>query len=76
MKKTFITDAKSGFGEACTHKFAEQGHDLILNGRPTERFSTLTDALEKKSNIAEYQIPFDVLDKHTVTRSINLLSAE
>ena len=76
MKKTFITGATSGFGEACAHKFAAQGHDLILNGRRTERLSTLTDSLVKKYNIAVYQLPFDVRDKHTVTESINALPDE
>jgi 3-hydroxy acid dehydrogenase / malonic semialdehyde reductase len=59
-KIVFITGATSGFGKASAYKFAENGHDLIINGRRTDRLQTLADDLEKKYNVAVLQLPFDV----------------
>src|SRR5216110_1780510 len=62
-KIVFITGATAGFGEACAKKFAANGYDLIINGRRTERLESLADNLEKKYNIAVFQLPFDVRDE-------------
>jgi NADP-dependent 3-hydroxy acid dehydrogenase YdfG len=59
-KIVFITGATSGFGKASAYKFAENGYDLIINGRRTDRLQTLADDLEKKYNVAVLQLPFDV----------------
>jgi NADP-dependent 3-hydroxy acid dehydrogenase YdfG len=76
QKIVFITGATAGFGEACAYKFAEQGYDLILNGRRADRLQTLADALETKYNVAIYQLPFDVRDKEKVSSSIESLPLE
>ncbi|XCI74662.1 MAG: hypothetical protein ABI045_04465 [Flavobacteriales bacterium] len=36
-KKTFITVATSGIGEACAKHFAQGGYDMILSGRREDR---------------------------------------
>jgi 3-hydroxy acid dehydrogenase / malonic semialdehyde reductase len=36
-KIVFITGATAGFGEACAYKFAENGYNIILNGRRFDR---------------------------------------
>lgn len=72
----FITGATAGFGEACAYKFAEQGYDLILNGRRTDRLQTLADDLEKKYNIAVLQLPFDVQEEKAVFQSIQNIPAD
>jgi NADP-dependent 3-hydroxy acid dehydrogenase YdfG len=70
-KIVFITGATSGFGEACAYKFAAHSYDLIINGRRTDRLQMLADALEKKYNVAVYQLPFDVQQEKEVFDSIN-----
>lgn len=77
MKKiVFITGATAGFGEACAHKFAANGYDVIINGRRKERLHTLANALEKKYNIAVFQLAFDVQDEKAVTEAIAQLPVE
>lgn len=75
-KIVFITGATAGFGEACAYKFAENGYDLILNGRRAERLQILADTLETKYNVAVYQLPFDVQDKEQVFAAIEGLPLE
>lgn len=77
MKKiVFITGATAGFGEACAYKFAANGYDVIINGRRKERLHTLANALEKKYNIAVFQLAFDVQDEKAVTEAIAQLPVE
>lgn len=73
---TFITGATAGFGEACAWKFAQHGHDLILNGRRREKLQALADALENKYNVAVLQAPFDVRDRKAVEQGMNEIPAE
>lgn len=72
----FITGATAGFGKACAEKFAANGYDLILNGRRVERLQELADSLERKYNVAVYQLPFDVQDQQAVMTSIDNLPEE
>src|SRR5690349_15526000 len=69
----FITGATAGFGEACAWKFASHGYDVIINGRRTDRLQKLADELERKFNIAVYQLPFDVQNEKEVNDSITSL---
>jgi 3-hydroxy acid dehydrogenase/malonic semialdehyde reductase len=75
-KIVFITGATSGFGKACAEKFAAHGYDLILNGRREDRLQELADALEKKYNVAVFQLPFDVRQEKKVFASIEALPEE
>jgi 3-hydroxy acid dehydrogenase/malonic semialdehyde reductase len=75
-KIVFITGATAGFGEACAYKFAANGYDVIINGRRKERLHTLANALEKKFNIAVFQLAFDVQDEKAVTEAIAQLPVE
>jgi 3-hydroxy acid dehydrogenase/malonic semialdehyde reductase len=72
----FITGATSGFGEAAAKKFASHGHDLILNGRRTDRLQSLAADLERKYNIAVLQLPFDVQDQQAVFAAIGSLDEQ
>lgn len=69
-KIIFITGATSGFGKASAYKFAENGYDLIINGRRTDRLQNLADEIEKKYNVAVLQLPFDVQIEKDVFESI------
>jgi 3-hydroxy acid dehydrogenase/malonic semialdehyde reductase len=75
-KIVFITGATAGFGKACAEKFAANGYDLILNGRRAERLDELANSLEKRYNVAVYELPFDVRDQATVFKAIGELPAE
>jgi 3-hydroxy acid dehydrogenase / malonic semialdehyde reductase len=75
-KIVFITGATSGFGEACAHVFAQNGFNLIINGRRTERLETLKNKIEEKYSVACYPAPFDVRDQKKVFDTINNLPAE
>jgi NADP-dependent 3-hydroxy acid dehydrogenase YdfG len=72
-KIIFITGATSGFGKASALKFAENGYDLIINGRRTDRLQSLADEIEKKYNAAVLQLPFDVQVEKDVFESINTI---
>ena len=73
MKTVFITGATSGFGEAAAYKFAQNGCNLILNGRRTERLENLKQLLEKKYSISCYLLPFDVQNKEETFLAIAAL---
>lgn len=74
MKKiVFITGATSGFGEACAYKFAQNGYDLILNGRRVERLEKLKKNLEEEYAASCYLLPMDVQNQQAVFDSINQL---
>ncbi|HEY0732172.1 MAG TPA: SDR family NAD(P)-dependent oxidoreductase [Chitinophagaceae bacterium] len=71
MKKiVFITGATSGIGEACARKFAEQGYDLILNGRRSNRLIKLQKLLAEKYNAESIILQFDVRNREEVFKSI------
>lgn len=77
MNKTvLITGATAGFGEACAYKFAQNGYNLILNGRRLERLEQLKQKLETEYRISCYLLPFDVQDQKSVFESINNLPSE
>ena len=77
MKKiAFITGATSGFGAACARKFSENGFDVIINGRRTQRLESLKQELEGNTGAQVYIAAFDVQDRENVLRSINNLPAE
>ena len=75
-KIVFITGATSGFGEACAHVFAQNGCNLIINGRRTERLEKLKKQIEEKYSVACQSAPFDVRDQKKVFDTINNLPAE
>jgi NADP-dependent 3-hydroxy acid dehydrogenase YdfG len=62
MKKcTLITGASSGFGEACAHRFAAAGHDLVLCARRMQRLQALASSLPADVNVHVQQL--DVTDR-------------
>jgi 3-hydroxy acid dehydrogenase / malonic semialdehyde reductase len=75
-KLALITGATAGFGEACAYKFAENGYNLILNGRRIERLNSLKDKLQKLFKVNIYLLPFDVRNKEQVLSSLEKLPQE
>jgi len=75
-KIVLITGATAGFGEACAYKFAENGYNLILNGRRNERLEILKEKLQKLFNINIHLLPFDVRNKEQVFTSLEQVPQE
>ena len=47
MKKTvLVTGATSGIGEACAHRFAQGGYNVIITGRRVQLLAELRKKLE------------------------------
>lgn len=60
MKYTLITGASSGIGNAMAHKFASEGHNLIVNARRTELLEELKQELEEKYPVQVIVKPADL----------------
>jgi NADP-dependent 3-hydroxy acid dehydrogenase YdfG len=75
-KIVFITGASSGFGKACTEKFACHGYDIIINGRREEKLLDLKEHLEKKYNTAILVSVFDVRNKEKVFEAVKNIPEE
>lgn len=71
MKRTIlITGATSGFGKACAEYFAEQGWQLILTGRRSERLEQLREQL---GQAVRHIITLDVCDRDQVFERLGSL---
>jgi NADP-dependent 3-hydroxy acid dehydrogenase YdfG len=76
MAIVLITGATSGFGEACSKKFAANGYDLIITGRREERLQLLQQQLEQQHNIKVLPLCFDVREEKAVTATLNAIPAQ
>jgi 3-hydroxy acid dehydrogenase / malonic semialdehyde reductase len=72
-KIAFITGASSGIGEATAILLAQNGYNLILNGRRAERIKTLQDRLVADFQIEAHAAIFDVRKKEEVKASIDAI---
>ncbi len=65
-----ITGATSGFGEACAHIFAENGWNLIITGRRTERLEKIKSKLIELYSCKVLTLNFDVCIEKDVKTAI------
>lgn len=73
MPKTIlITGATAGFGAACARHFANEGWNLVLTGRRTERLKNLKDEL---GSAVIKLIPLDVRDRTAVHKTLKEMPA-
>jgi 3-hydroxy acid dehydrogenase / malonic semialdehyde reductase len=75
-KICFITGATSGFGRACAFKFAENGYDLIINGRREDRLTQISRELQAKYKVDVLELVFDVRDQEAVFASITNMESK
>jgi NADP-dependent 3-hydroxy acid dehydrogenase YdfG len=68
-----ITGATSGFGKACAELFAQNGWNLILTGRRTDRLQTLEAELTAAYNVSVLTLTFDVREKDQVNKALQNL---
>ena len=72
MQKTiFITGATSGFGKACAHSFAHEGHRIIITGRRADRLEAEAENLLKMYGVEVLTLNFDVRDRDAVKQAID-----
>ena len=75
-KIVFVTGATAGFGRACAEKFAENGYNVIINGRRKERLEELQQQLQQQYSIKVLPLAFDVQDKQAVFSAIEGIPSE
>ncbi|MDJ1493362.1 SDR family NAD(P)-dependent oxidoreductase [Cytophagaceae bacterium DM2B3-1] len=73
-KIALITGATSGIGRAVAIRLAQEGINLILCGRRTERLEELKTLLEKQVKI--HTLSFDISDQQAVESALNSLPKE
>jgi 3-hydroxy acid dehydrogenase / malonic semialdehyde reductase len=77
MKKiVFVTGATSGFGKAIALKFAEDGNDLIINGRRKDRLDKLAEEIREKYKVEVLALNFDVRVLAEVESAIKSLTGK
>ena len=75
-KIAFITGATSGIGEACANLFAQQGYQLIIAGRRSDRLQKLSTALEKTYALQVMPLVLDVRNKIELNTILEALPEE
>jgi len=75
-RKAVITGATAGIGRAAALKLAENGYDVIITGRRSERLESVKEAIEKNYSAQAYILSFDIRDKHEVFNAIDNLPDE
>jgi NADP-dependent 3-hydroxy acid dehydrogenase YdfG len=71
-----ITGATSGFGEACAHIFAENGWNLIITGRRTERLEKIKSKLIERYSCKVLTLNFDVCIEKDVKTAIDSIPVD
>ena len=75
-KIALITGATSGIGEACASLFAQQGYQLILIGRRSDRLENLSSTLSSTYSINVLPIVVDVRDKAGLSASLEVIPSD
>jgi 3-hydroxy acid dehydrogenase/malonic semialdehyde reductase len=71
-----ITGATSGFGEACAYIFAENGWNLIITGRRTERLEKIKSKLIERYSCKVLTLNFDVCIEKDVKTAIESIPVD
>lgn len=74
-KNVFITGATSGIGEACAHKFAEGGYNLVLTARRADKLAEIKKQLEAEGAKVKTLV-FDVRDAEAAKAAVSSLEPE
>jgi uncharacterized protein len=69
-----ITGASAGLGEQFAHRFARDGHDVILVARNEARLNALAERL-RLSKVRTFILPFDLAESKTPERLFEAVQA-
>ncbi|HGY56295.1 MAG TPA: SDR family oxidoreductase [Caldithrix abyssi] len=75
-KTSLITGASSGIGQSCAYALAEEGSNLILAARRSERLHQIARELENKYHISVLVKTVDVRKKEDVFKMVDSLTEE
>jgi short-subunit dehydrogenase len=70
-----ITGASSGLGEQFAHRFARDGHDVVLVARNEARMNALAERL-RHHKVRTFVMPFDLTDRATPQRLFDEVTAK
>lgn len=70
-----ITGASAGLGEQFAHRFARDGHDVILVARNEARLNALAERL-RHHKVRTFVMPFDLADPTTPQRLFDAVKAK
>ena len=70
-----VTGATSGIGEACAHKLAMMGYNMIITGRRADRLDALAQELSVMG-VGVITLEFDVRDREAAATAIKSLPPE
>lgn len=70
-----ITGASAGLGEQFAHRFARDGHDVILVARNEARLNALAERL-RHHKVRTFVMPFDLADPTTPQRLFDAVTAK
>jgi NADP-dependent 3-hydroxy acid dehydrogenase YdfG len=59
-KFALITGASSGIGQACAHRFAAEGWNLVITARRKERLQQMANQLQEQNGVLVHAIDMDV----------------
>ena len=72
-KTVFITGASSGIGEACAHRFAQEGARLLLCARRKNRMDSVASELKNKYDSELYTFELDVRNREKTSEMLENL---
>ncbi len=71
-KIVLITGATSGIGEACAHRFAIGGYDLVITGRNAKKLDAVKEMAEEEGSQV-VTLVFDVRDRKAAEAAVGSL---
>ncbi|MFD1018400.1 SDR family oxidoreductase [Thalassobacillus hwangdonensis] len=75
-KTAIITGASSGIGEAIALRLAEEGTNVVLAARRSERLQEIADNIQKKTDVRTMVVETDVTNKQDVEALVNKTKEE
>ncbi len=72
MARIFITGSTDGLGRAAAQSLLDDGHEVVLHARSTERASTLTDVASQAAGVVVGDLR-SAAEIHRVAEQVNAI---